>query len=135
MLVYIPIAVYRLPGDKYWTADALGLMGAVTDGKTPAKARKNLETALGHYIDLLLLSPNDDPLLAAEAEYVNMLTAPPEGVDWIAIDLSPAAKAARAKFAVPVKPKANKKTAGKTRPARRTASRLPKASASSATPR
>jgi len=132
MQAYVPIAIYRLPGDQKWTASALGLSGATTDGYSQTRARKNLEEALRLYIRTL--KPTY-PLDSAELDYLKELTAPPEGVEWIAVDLSPAAKAARAKFAAPVKPKANKKTAGKTRPARRAALRLSKASAGSATPR
>ncbi len=132
MQAYVPIAVYKLPRDKYWYAQTLGLEGPLTDGKTPAEAKENLALVLPHYLDML--SP-DNPLRQIELSWLKMFTAPPKGVDWVVVDFSPKAKAARAKFAAPVKPKANKKTAGKPRPARRAASRLSKASASSATPR
>ncbi len=83
--VFIPIVIYRLPGDKKWTAEALGLEGAVTDGKTKAEAKSNLVSVLQHYI--AMLDP-EDPIQAAELDYLGRLTAPPEGVDWINLPLT-----------------------------------------------
>jgi hypothetical protein len=123
MQAYVPIAVYKLPGDQYWLAQALGLEGPLTDGRTQAEAKKNLALVLGHYLDLL--NP-DDPLQAIELEWLNTFTAPPKGVDWVVVDLSPEAKAARAKFTVPVKPQ---KKVAKPRSGRRASSRTRKAHA------
>lgn len=80
MQAYIPIVVYRLPGDEKWTAEALGLEGAVSDGESQAEAKANLVLVLPTYISML---DSEDPLQAAQLEYVARLTEPPEGVDWI----------------------------------------------------
>ena len=130
MQTYVPIAIYRLPGCKQWTADALGLAGATTDGRTQAEARENLELVLGHYVDLLT---SDEPIQAIELEYLNELIAPPEGVDWLVVDLSHEARAARAKRRVPLT-RSNKKIV-KSRPPRRAASRPRKDNARSASVR
>lgn len=88
MRAYIPIVIYKLPGDEYWTADALGLEGAVTEGATRAEAKKSLISVLSHYVDML---STDDPSEAAELAYLTRLTAPPEGVEWIPLDYTEAA--------------------------------------------
>jgi uncharacterized protein (DUF433 family)/predicted RNase H-like HicB family nuclease len=84
MQVYIPIVVYKLSSDKKWTADALGLEGAVTDGDTQNEARANLDSVLSTYVSML---DAGNPLEAAQLDYISKLTEPPEGVDWIACTL------------------------------------------------
>lgn len=85
MDAYIPIVVYRLPGDENWTAAAIGLEGGMAEGSTPSETKANLTAVLRLYIEML--TP-DDPVQAAETEYLSRLTAPPEGVDWIRLPLS-----------------------------------------------
>ena len=85
MQAYIPIVVYRLPGDEKWTAEALGLEGAVTDGATQVEAKSSLASVLPTYISML---DAEDPLQAAELDYVARLTAPPEGVDSICLTVT-----------------------------------------------
>ncbi len=108
MEAYIPIAVYKLPREKHWLAQALGIESPLVDGRTQAAAKKNLAVVMGHYLDML---KPDDPLDAIEMEWLDMLSAPPQGVDWILVDLSPEAKAAREKRRVPVSTMRQKKPA------------------------
>lgn len=82
--VFVPIAIYRLSGDKKWTAEALGFEGAVTDGNSQAEARTNLTSVLQNYLAML---DADDPFQAVELDYLQRLTAPPEGVEWMSLSL------------------------------------------------
>ena len=91
MQAYVPIAIYRLPGDRKWTANALGLEGAMTDGDSQAQARENLAEALCLYVAMLKPTSLLD---AAELDYLRALTRPPEGVEWIGIELPSKAKRA-----------------------------------------
>jgi len=86
---YIPVVVYKLPKDKKWTAEALGLEGAVTEARTQTQAKKNLESVLQTYVSMLCAN---DSVQSAELDYLSRLTLPPKGVDWIRLPLVAAKK-------------------------------------------
>lgn len=85
METYIPVVIYKLPKDKKWTAEALGLEGAVTEARTQAQAKKNIESVVKTYVSMLCA---DDSIQSAELDYLSRLTAPPKGVDWIRLPLA-----------------------------------------------
>ena len=85
MKAYIPIATYKLPGDQLWVSTALGI-DAIAEGNSQSEAKDNLAEVLPNYISML---DAEDSLQAAELDYIARLVSPPEGVEWIQLELKP----------------------------------------------